>query len=117
MELCGVVVEGQKLGRKLGFPTANIEVGEEVNVLNGVYFSRVFIDGIEYRAVTNVGNNPTVGGVARRAESYILGFEGDLYGCTLNITLIKMLRKECKFDSVESLKCQVLKDIEQVSKF
>ncbi len=114
MTLEGVVVEGQKLGRKLGFPTANIVVEEDLSISNGVYRSSVEIGGVDYLALSNVGHNPTVGGVARRVESFIIGFDGDLYGQRLRVHLLEYLRPEIKFSSVEELRVQISKDIESV---
>lgn len=114
MRVRGVVVEGRKLGRKLGFPTANIFIPEGEALDNGVYVSRVEIEGREYRSISNVGHNPTVGGASRRMESYILDFEGDLYGRTLEFELIERIREERLFESVEALRQQVNLDIERV---
>lgn len=111
MKIEGVVVEGRRLGRELGFPTANVAV-DGVEIERGVYLSKVVVEGVEYRAVTNVGTNPTVGEVVRRSESYILGFEGDLYGKTICVELIEKLRDERKFESVEALREQIERDIE-----
>ncbi|MFI3293308.1 MAG: riboflavin kinase [Rikenellaceae bacterium] len=110
----GVVVEGKKLGRKLGFPTANILISEDLNVSNGVYRSEVKVAGTTYRAITNVGNNPTTGVVSRRVESYIFDFKGDIYGQIIGVSLIAKIRGEIKFESIEMLRAQVLKDIELV---
>ncbi len=108
----GVVVEGKKLGRKLGFPTANILIPEDLEIANGVYCSNVRVFGVQYHAVTNVGHNPTTGVVSRRVESYIIGYEGNLYGQTIEVVLLNKIRDELKFESVDALRAQVLKDIE-----
>lgn len=111
----GVVVEGRRLGRKLGFPTANIVVVDD-SIESGVYMSKVTVNDIDYRSITNIGVNPTVGEVARRAESYILDFEGELYGQTLRFELISKLRDEVRFESVEKLREQIARDIDFVVK-
>ncbi len=110
--LRGVVVEGKRLGRQLGFPTANVMVGDDLAVDNGVYMSRVVVGGVEYQAVSNVGVNPTVADKGRRVESYIFDFEGDIYGETIEVELLAKLRDERQFGSVEELRDQVLRDIE-----
>ncbi len=112
----GVVVEGRKLGRELGFPTANVELGDDAAVDNGVYESRVTIvdSGESYGAVTNIGVNPTIGAVTRRSESYLLDFEGDLYGQVIRVELLCRLRGEQCFESVAALREQVLNDIKRV---
>ncbi len=114
----GVVVEGKKLGRKLGFPTANILISEDLDVENGVYRSKVTISTLQsktqYHAVTNIGHNPTIGVESRRVESYIIGYNGDLYGQTIEVELLDKIRDELKFESIDLLREQVLKDIEAV---
>ncbi|MFI3282694.1 MAG: riboflavin kinase [Rikenellaceae bacterium] len=114
MVLRGVVVEGKKLGRKLGFPTANFLISESVAVENGVYRSCVVIDGVEYKAATNIGNNPTIGVESRRAESYIIDFDGDLYGRTIEIKLCEKIRNELKFNNIEALRAQIIKDVSMI---
>ncbi len=113
MVIKGVVIEGRKMGRQLGFPTANVAVGGGVVIESGVYLSRVKIGEVIYDAVTNIGTNPTVGGVERRSESYILDFEGDIYGEFISIEVGRKLRAEICFDSIESLRKQILVDISQ----
>ncbi len=110
----GVVVSGRRLGHTLGFPTANVEMSEgSETVESGVYLSRVEIEGEFYWGVTNIGTNPTVGGVKRRSESYILDFGGDLYGCHIRVELRAFLRGEVRFESVEALCRQIEQDVEQ----
>ncbi len=114
MTIRGVVVEGKRLGRKLGFPTANILISEALHIKNGVYRSRTDIEGVWFSSITNVGHNPTTGFETRRAESYIFDFEGNLYGKSIRVELTEMIREEQKFDSVEALRAQVKLDIERV---
>ncbi|MFI3269687.1 MAG: riboflavin kinase [Rikenellaceae bacterium] len=109
--ISGIVESGRKLGRTLGFPTANIALDPSQRTPIGVYVSRVEIEGVWHAAVTNVGTNPTVGGNSLRSESYIFDFEGDLYGCTIRIELQKMIRGEMKFGSVEALRKQIELDV------
>lgn len=109
--LTGEVVSGRKLGGKLGFPTANVEIPEGIACpRHGVYACRVWVDGECYAAVTNVGSRPTVEGHQVRTESWIQDFSGDLYGKTVTLEFHYFLRPEKKFGSVEQLKAAVLAD-------
>ena len=73
-------MHGRQLGRELGFPTANMEVADADTIESGVYESYVEIDGVEYKAMSNLGSNPSVGGGPRHLETHIFDFSGDLYG-------------------------------------
>lgn len=107
------VRRGDGIGRKLGFPTINQYFPEDFIVPRyGVYASMTRIDGKEYSSVTNVGIRPTVGGDSMRSETCIFDFSGDLYGKIVEVSLIKFLRKEKKFDSLEQLQRAIDKDIE-----
>lgn len=112
MVIKGVVIEGRKLGRQLGFPTANVALDESALIESGVYLSRVSLDNRVYLAVTNIGTNPTVGSVTQRSESYLLDFDGDIYGQTIEIKLCEKIRSEMRFESVDALRDQIAKDIE-----
>ena len=105
------VFRGDRRGRLLGTPTINqyLPAGF-VTPRFGVYVSEVLLDGKAYRAVTNVGSRPTFGEGSVRSETYILGFEGDLYGRAPRLSLLKFLRPEMKFPSVEELKAQITRD-------
>lgn len=112
--LGGEVVSGRKLGRTIGVPTANILIPGDVVVPKlGVYACETVIDDKTYVAVTNIGSRPTVGGHQVRAESWILDFDGDLYGKEITIEFHKFLRPERKFDSLEALKSQIQSDAAQ----
>ncbi len=110
----GVVVHGRSLGRKLGFPTANISLHEGEAIDNGVYLSRVKVGTECYRAVSNVGTKPTVGGAERNLECHILDFAGDIYGREVEVELLEKLRDEIHFESLEELQAQIKLDIEKV---
>ena len=115
--LSGVVVEGRKLGRTIGIPTANVEIPAQLAVPKlGVYACKADVDGKLYTAVTNIGSRPTVGGHEVRAESWLLDFEGDLYGKQLTLAFHHFLRPEQKFDSLDELKAQILQDAQRVRK-
>ena len=110
----GVVIGGNQLGRKLGFPTANIAINDDLAVENGVYCSKVFVEGKEYVAMTNVGVRPSVDGSRRLLETHLFGFEGLLYGLTLRVELYDKIRDEKKFSSVDELREQIAKDFNKI---
>ena len=116
--LTGTVVTGRKLGHKLGFPTANIELPEGVIVpRHGVYACRAFVGKDRYMAVCNVGSRPTVEGHQVRTETWLLDFAGDLYGQAVTLEFFFFLRPEQKFESLDVLKAAVLQDAENTRKF
>ena len=109
--LSGIVTEGKQLGRKLGFPTANLPLPEGVLIpKRGVYATKVTVDGKTYAAVTNIGTRPTVNGQGVNAECHLLDFDGDLYGKEITVAFYAFLRPEQKFDSLEELKAQIAAD-------
>lgn len=110
----GVVEHGRRLGRELGFPTANISVPESFAAEDGVYQSEVEIDSVRYKAMSNLGRNPSVGSVPRRLETYIFDFSGDLYGRILSVRLLRKIRDELVFPTVEELCAQIEKDKEYI---
>jgi riboflavin kinase/FMN adenylyltransferase len=112
--LCGEVVHGESRGAKLEYPTANLEI-EPAQALpvEGVYATWAYIGGRAHESVTNIGRRPTFGGGKRVVEVYILGYRGNLYGKELKIDIIERLRGEKRFDSVEALRQQMARDIEQ----
>ena len=115
--LSGEVVVGRQLGRTIGVPTANILIPERVVVPKlGVYACLCRVDGHKYVAVTNIGSRPTVEGHQVRAESWLLDFEGDLYGRQITLEFVKFLRPEQKFGSLEELKAQIQADAAQTYK-
>ncbi len=113
-EIFGTVEHGRQLGRTLGFPTANVAYPQKtVHLRAGVYKTRVFACGKYYRAITNVGKNPTVGGSVFRTESYLCGYHGDLYNENIKIEFESFIRPEMTFKSTEELKKQILSDIKR----
>lgn len=107
----GKVVEGDKIGRILGFPTANMEVdSKHVMPPVGVYATRVLIDNTCYHAITNFGGKPTIKEGIDSIESHILDFEGDLYGKTIEVFFIKKIRDIVKFTDKNQLSEQLKKD-------
>ena len=116
--LTGTVVTGRKLGHKLGFPTANIELPEGVIVpRHGVYACRAYVGENSYMAVCNVGSRPTVQGHQVRTETWLLDFSGDLYGQSVTLEFFWFLRPEQRFQSLDALKEAVLQDAENTRKF
>lgn len=109
--LTGKVISGRGLGHTIGVPTANLEIPENILLpRQGVYACTALFDGHTYVAVTNIGSRPTVGGHQTRAESWLLDFEGDLYGSELTLFFHKYLRPEQKFASLKQLRKQIQKD-------
>jgi len=114
----GVVAPGRQLGRELGFPTANITLEQEVMLPDGVYLSRVQWQGREYDAISNLGSNPTVGGNLRRLECHLLDYAGaPLYGFRLRVRLIRRLRAELHFQSLEQLRAQIESDVLEARRY
>ena len=108
----GNVVQGKQLGRQLGFPTANIEVADNLCLKNGVYVSLTNIDGKLYKSVSSIGKNPTVGDTKRMFETHIFDFKEDIYNKTIRVELLDFIRSENKFSSIEELKERVFMDID-----
>lgn len=100
----GVVQKGRQLGRKLGFPTANVPLGEYVAPMFGVYATRTTLkDGRKLGGVANIGVNPTTGVVAPRLEVWLFDFDEDIYGEVIETDLVAFIRPEEKFDSIEEM--------------
>lgn len=115
--LSGTVVSGQKLGRTIGIPTANLELPKElVCPAFGVYACKAWVDGHYYIAVTNIGKRPTVNGQNVTVEPWILDFDGDLYGKEITLEFHKFLRPEQKFTNLDALKAQIQKDAAETRK-
>ncbi len=109
--LDGRVVEGQRRGRELGFPTANLETANELIPPHGVYATTLEVDGIVHAAMTNIGVRPTFAdGTAATIETHVLGFDGDLYGRTVRLAFVQRLRDERRFDDLDALKTQIEAD-------
>ena len=110
--LRGRVVRGDGMGRKLGFPTANLKIPLSARLPRGVW--RVRVSGTtlgERLGACNVGVRPTLGGVRLVVEVHIPGFKGDLYGRTLTLAFISAIRAEKKFSSPAALKAQIRRDV------
>ncbi len=110
--LTGMVIHGNKLGRTIGFPTANIGIKEPYKLLpsNGIYAIRINIDFKVYDGMINIGNRPTVGGNTRTIEANIFDFDEDIYDQEITVEFIDHIRNEIKFDGIDGLKNQLQKD-------
>ncbi len=111
----GTVIHGQKIGRSLGFPTANIMVeAEKLIPCDGVYAAWVTIDNQRYAGMLNIGNNPTLNNPERSIEVHILDFDRNLYDETIEIEFVDKIRAEQRFNSLDELKAQIERDKEGI---
>ncbi len=109
--LSGLIVVGFQRGRQLGMPTANFDCGEQMIPADGVYAGRCSVGGKTYAAGVSIGTLPTFNETKRQVEAHLLGFDGDLYGQTLELELIDFVREQIKFSSVEQLKEKMWADM------
>lgn len=111
-KLTGTVVKGQQLGRRLGYPTANIISSEPFKLVpgNGVYAVNVLSGGTKFGGMMNIGVRPTIEGLHRTAEVNIFNFNTDIYGETLTVEFVKWVRGEQKFPGLDELKSQLAAD-------
>ena len=113
--LSGEVVHARKIGRTIGFPTANIRIDENMVIPKvGIYATKVYIDNKIYYGATNIGYNPTVNGTNLSIETNILEFDDDIYGKNITIEFLQRIRDEKKFNGIEELKNQLQKDTKYV---
>jgi riboflavin kinase / FMN adenylyltransferase len=113
----GRVVRGEGMGRKLGFPTANLKLPSSAHPPRGVW--KVLVKGTtvgERMGACNVGVRPTLGGVRLVVEVHIPGFKGSLYGRTLTLAFLSKIRSERKFPSLDALKAQIRKDVASLTR-
>ena len=114
----GRVERGAERGHKLGFPTANLHPHNRVIPRNGVYVTGTLIDGQWRRSVTNVGLRPTFGdAVEPSVETFVLNWDGDLYGDVVRVRFLYRLRDERKFNSLDELKRQITRDVERANNY
>ncbi len=113
--ILGTVVRGDNLGKKIGYPTANLSAHSEQFPPNGVYFAEAWINGVLYHGVVNLGYRPTVSRdkSERILEIYLLDFNRDIYGEDVEIRFVRYLRAERKFDSLGALTQQIDADVRQ----
>ena len=113
--LTGKVERGNGIGNQIGFPTANIQLsGSKQLPMHGVYAACVQVDGVEQKAIVNVGTNPTIGNGYVTIEAHLIDYQGDLYDKTLSISFLRFLRSEQKFGSLSELQQQIQRDIESL---
>ena len=112
----GPVIVGEQRGRTIGFPTANMMLGELIEPRYGVYATRVHVGDGVLPAVSNFGRRPTVGAKAPLLETHLLDFDGDLYGQDIKISFIDFIRDERKFDGLDALQAQIAADCERARK-
>lgn len=115
--ICAKVTHGQKLGRTIGFPTANLPTHRKKTPVLGVYAVTTVVDGQTVNGVANIGKRPTVNGVAILLEVHLFDFKGDLYGKRLTVQLLHRIRDEKKFDSFDLLKKQIEKDVQTAREY
>ena len=113
----GKIVYGQQLGAKLGIPTANLWLPKDRLPISGVYIVKVGLEGESLSGIANMGIRPTVGGELPVLEVHILNFSRKIYGKRLTVEFIKKVREEKKFENIEALKNQILKDISTAEKY
>jgi riboflavin kinase/FMN adenylyltransferase len=118
----GVVVEGQKIGRTIGFPTANIDLNNQHKILpkDGVYAVRAEINGASYNGMMNIGFNPTVlskESTEKKIEVHLFDFDADIYGEHMAVFLYRYIRNEKTFSNLEALKSQLKHDSKEVRNF
>jgi len=116
--LQGIVVEGDKKGRTIGFPTANIKPDDENKLIpaDGVYATRAWLNNVPYSSMTNIGMRPTVNGKDHRIETHIIDFDENLYGKMIKLDFISPIREEMKFSGLTELKEQLGHDQEMALK-
>jgi riboflavin kinase/FMN adenylyltransferase len=116
--ILATVVHGDDLGKKIGFPTANLSAHSEQFPPNGVYFAEATLNGVAYPGVVNLGYRPTVssGRADRILEVYLLDFDRDIYSKDLELRFVRYLRPEKKFENLEALARQIASDVQQARK-
>jgi riboflavin kinase/FMN adenylyltransferase len=117
--LIGTVIEGKKIGRSIGFPTANLSLDQDTFIPNfGVYTGKIYIDKNIFNTIVNIGLNPTVDDQATlKIEAHIFDFSSDIYNSKVEISLNKFIRKEIKFKNIDELKFQISEDIKTAKKY
>ena len=107
----GKVVHGNRLGRSIGFPTANIWLPKNNLPIKGVFSVKISLDMSEFKGIANIGIRPTVGGTSPVLEVNIFDFKKEIYGRRIKVEFVKKIRDEKKFDSLDGLKKQIAKDV------
>jgi len=119
-QFTGIIIKGNKIGTKLGFPTANISSKHDYKIIPylGVYAAYATVQGLKYQAMVNIGYRPTVNihPVSLTIEAHLIDFSGDLYSKEITLSFIKRVRDELKFHGLDELKNQLYKDKEEIVK-
>ena len=125
--ISGRVMQGEKLGRVMGFPTVNLSLHNDMALpMNGVYVTEIYVNTTDsegrnveekFHSVTNVGNKPSVGQFAKNAETHIFGFDRDIYGQEVRVEFIDLLRPEIKFGDIKQLSAQIDRDCIAAKKY
>jgi riboflavin kinase / FMN adenylyltransferase len=111
--LRGLVIHGRERGRKIGFPTANIQSRTECCPPDGVYATRVIVEDGSYPSITNIGMRPTFGEPERTIEAHIFDFNRDIYGHEVKLEIAERIRPERKFESAQALTAQIAADLQR----
>jgi riboflavin kinase/FMN adenylyltransferase len=109
----GVVTHGAARGAGLGFPTANLDEIDTLIPLDGVYAARAFVDGRAWPSAVHIGPNVTFGEQIRKVEAHLIGFGGDLYGRTIEVDVLRLIRPTRKFEGLDDLLAQIRSDVVQ----
>lgn len=114
-KISGTVIQGNRIGRTLRFPTANIALDDDIPVRDGVYAAEVRTEGKIWPAMVNIGTRPTVSADGKRfAEAHLFGFDGDIYGRTITIFLLQYIRGERRFTGLDALNEQLQIDKQNI---
>ncbi len=113
-EIEGKVVPGRHLGHRIGFPTVNLALSEEMALpADGVYITSTYVDGVWRPSITNIGKKPTVGQFERNAETHLFDWDEELYGVPIRVRFFKMLRPEYRFASLQDLQEEIARNCEE----
>tara|TARA_B100001029_G_C15063073_1_gene460391 strand:+ start:2540 stop:3448 length:909 start_codon:yes stop_codon:yes gene_type:complete len=113
--LNGRVIEGEKVGASLGYPTANIQYNNDLVIpKDGVYKTETYVNGKTYLSATSIGNNPTFNGSEKTIETFIIDFEEDIYNKNIKVSFLEFIRDQIKFNDVKSLKKRMSDDINYI---
>ena len=114
----GIVVKGDGIGKKINFPTANIQIEDNMNLVpkDGVYAGKAIIENHVFKGMINIGFRPTLEGKLKRIEINIFDMSKEIYGKSIKIIFIKRIRNEIKFDNLKELELQLVKDKKEAIK-
>lgn len=116
-QICGRVAQGTKLGRKIGIPTANIALQRHRPAVEGIFVVQLRLAGQMYPGVASLGTRPTVGGSTPLLEVHVFDFDRDIYGAHVAVDFLHRLRDERRFDSLDEMRVQIVKDIDAARQY